>query len=611
VLGLMGCDSSQSEDRVGGGGQAPTFSIGPPEHDFGFTHVGTPQSQTFTIINDGEAPPDSVDEDGTMEGDVELLNSSEPERFSLERGEGSYTLAPGDSLKVEVEFDPEVDQRESTAQLKVTHNGNDEESPFLVPLQGEAVEFEGGAGTSGNPYQITRPDQLQVIDSGLRDAHFVQVGNVDASATSEWNEGDGFIPIGERTDDNRFTGTFEGSGHIISNLQIQRSSENAVGLFGGVGETVIQEVVLRDADIVGDTQVGGIVGQNEGEILRADVTGTVEGNLSVGGVAGVNFDGGTVQRAQIDGTVSGGALVGGLVGRNAEGNVFNSSVQGTVDGTGAAGQVGGLVGRNTEGDIRRSMANADVSSSGERGQVGGLVGRNVGGVIRESEYVNGSVEGQVSAGGLVGANFSGGVIREAVASGTVLSDDRGGGLVGRNAVEGTILNSQTTAEVQSERNAGGLVGLNRDSVRGSWAEGDVRGTENVGGLIGANLGTVQASYAQGTVDGDMRVGGLVGRSNEGSLRQSYTVGSVSGSSSVGALVGRQKGGVVATSYWNTNTTTQSQAVGLRKDTSVDAAGLTEREMTGTEARQNMDGFDFEDTWTVVTDGYPALQWENR
>jgi hypothetical protein len=69
--------------------------------------------------------------------------------------------------------------------------------------------------------------------------------------------------------------------------------------------------------------------------------------------------------------------------------------------------------------------------------------------------------------------------------------------------------------------------------------------------------------------------------------------------------------VVATSYWNTNTTTQSQAVGLRKDTSVDAAGLTEREMTGTEARQNMDGFDFEDTWTVVTDGYPALQWENR
>lgn len=608
LLGLAGCDSTQSEDRVGGSGQAPVFSIAPSQFDYGFTHIGTPQTRTFSIVNDGEAPPDSVEEDGTLEGDVELTGPN-LDRFSIEGG-GSYTLDPGDTLDVVVEFSPVEDQTQSEAQLTISHNGDDQQSPFLVSLSGEGVQFEGGSGTSSDPYEITRPDQLQVIDSGLRDAHFVQVGDVDASVTAEWNEDKGFIPIGHRTDGDRFVGTFDGAGYTISNLQIQRADSNGVGLFAAVGETTIQNVVLRDASIAGGTQVGGVVGQNAGGTVRGvEVNGSIDGNVSVGGVAGVSVEDATVVLAETDATVNGAALVGGAVGRNVESTLQNSTVKGVVEGTGAPGQVGGLIGRNVRGEIVRSLVAADVSSSGERGQVGGLVGRNTNGVIRASEYSEGTVDGQVSVGGLVGANFGGGEVRTSTAAGTVTSEDRGGGLVGRNAIESLILNSGATASVESDRNAGGLVGLNRDSVRGCWAEGPVQGDTNVGGLVGANLGTVQASYAQGDVNGGTRAGGLVGRSNEGVLRQSYAVGTVSGSAPVGGLVGRQKGGAVAVSYWNTDATGQSSAAGTQEKTTIDAGGLSKAEMTGTAAPENMEGFDFDGTWTVVADDYPVLQWE--
>jgi hypothetical protein len=39
------------------------------------------------------------------------------------------------------------------------------------------------------------------------------------------------------------------------------------------------------------------------------------------------------------------------------------------------------------------------------------------------------------------------------------------------------------------------------------------------------------------------------------------------------------------------------------------ASLNTSEMQGNSAEENMDGFDFQDTWRVVMGDYPALQWE--
>lgn len=614
TVALSGCDGTGSEgeetEEFGGeGGQAPAILVEVPGPDFGFVHVGTPQTLTVSIVNEGSPPPDSVDEDGVLEGEVDLAES---ERFGIESGRGAYSLAPGDTQEVVVEFDPAEHREESQALLEITHNDDDEDSPVSVALEGEGVEFEGGVGSQRNPYQIAEVSQLQVIDSGLLERHFIQVADVDAGVTSGWNEDDGFIPIGDREDGRRFTGQFDGRGHVISGLYIDRSDEHGVALFSSVGDAVIENVVLRKIDITGASQVGSVVGQNlEGEVQDVDVQGDIEGDISVGGVVGAHIGGPDLQSSRARVAVTGEALVGGLVGRNVESRIRNSVGLGRVEGTAEAGQVGGLVGRNVQGDVLQSSSQADVFSSGERGQVGGLVGRNVEGLVSQSSYAEGTVEGKVSAGGLVGVNFGGGEVRGSVAGGTVVSGDRGGGLVGRNAVQGQIVNSHASADVDADRNAGGLVGLNRERIRACWAHGSVQGEANVGGLVGANLGEIRSSYARGSVEGDSRVGGLVGRSNGGVLEKAYAAGAVTGGDEVGGLVGRQEEGEVGASYWDTAETRQSEGVGVQQESSVQAQGFRTEQMTGANAEDNMGDFDFSNTWRTVVGDYPALRWEDQ
>jgi hypothetical protein len=113
------------------------------------------------------------------------------------------------------------------------------------------------------------------------------------------------------------------------------------------------------------------------------------------------------------------------------------------------------------------------------------------------------------------------------------------------------------------------------------------------------------------VEGTEEVGGLVGLiSLSERLRETYAAGRVSGSSDVGGLVGRRRSpeGTIAVTYWDTRATRQDEAIGTGATTNVETTGLTAGQMQGRFARDNMDGFDFGDTWQTVNDGYPALWW---
>jgi len=69
--------------------------------------------------------------------------------------------------------------------------------------------------------------------------HFALGSNIDASGTSTWNAGAGFSPIG--SDTTLFTGSFDGLGHTITALTINRPSLASVGLFGSAtGSTTKQ-----------------------------------------------------------------------------------------------------------------------------------------------------------------------------------------------------------------------------------------------------------------------------------------------------------------------------------------------------------------------------------
>ena len=275
-------------------------------------------------------------------------------------------------------------------------------------------------------------------------------GTVDAD-DEFWNDGAGWAPIRNAGPLYAFVATFEGNGHIITHLHINRTTESSVGLFQSVAAGgQIRNVEIREAMVRGSEYVGGLVSLNAGSIVASAATGTVEGVRHVGTLSG--------------------STVGGLVGIN-RGTIIGSSARITVTGR---SYTGGLVGRNYGSEAYMAASHAMGTVTGTGGNIGGLVGENAGGTVRAS-FATGAVEGVQEVGGLVGTNT------------------------------GKIAASYATGGVQAggvhSRDAGGLVGSNRRSVVASYATGVVTGSQHVGGLVGANDGSIAASYATGAVAG--------------------------------------------------------------------------------------------------------------
>ena len=123
-----------------------------------------------------------------------------------------------------------------------------------------------------------------------------------ANTSSMWKTGDGFSPIGSAT--TPFTGSFDGQGHTITGLSINRSSTDDVGLFGFVGTGgVVQNVVLVNATVSGQNNVGGLAGFNKGTVSNSYATGSVSGVSNVGGLVGKN-DGGAISAGSAAGAVT-------------------------------------------------------------------------------------------------------------------------------------------------------------------------------------------------------------------------------------------------------------------------------------------------------------------
>ena len=232
------------------------------------------------------------------------------------------------------------------------------------------------------------------------DLDFDTNGNGAADATDAyWNGGSGWSPISLTG----FTAVFEGNGHTIRNLFIDRSSDANVGLFEAVViPSVVRNVVLESVDVTGGERVGGLAGQASGTISGVSVSGSVSGESAVGGLVGYTLPSGVItgshSTASVTGTKprsEGGRDVGGLVGYN-EGAVRASYATGAV--SGKANNTGGLVGFNS-GAVIASYARLDVTGSGR--YIGGLAGSHYAGAITFS-YAAGATAGGTDAGGLVG-----------------------------------------------------------------------------------------------------------------------------------------------------------------------------------------------------------------
>ena len=269
------------------------------------------------------------------------------------------------------------------------------------------------------------------------DLDFDTNGNGRADAgDAYWNGGRGWLPIGySGTAFSRFNATFDGGGHTIANLHVNRR-DLYIGLFAA-SDAVIRRVGLVSGSVSGDRYVGTLVGWNNGAMTDSYATVAVTSTTADDGE------------------------VGGLVGYN-RGTITRSHATGIVLGGNGADQVGGLVGTNS-GAIAGSYAAGAV---GGGWNVGGLVGSNFGDIT--SSYAEGSVSGYRDIGGLVGENFHVGAIADSYATGNVTryagGADGVGGLVGSNyGSASSITHSYAIGKVAgSGTGIGGLVGYNGD-----------------------------------------------------------------------------------------------------------------------------------------------------
>ena len=262
----------------------------------------------------------------------------------------------------------------------------------------------GTAGTDAAAYAAVFPNpdsSMGCPDTGCTgyeltaDLDFDENG--DGNRNDTYNTGAGWLPIG-----GRFGAVFEGNGHTIANLFINRGDTDDVGLFGAVSGAV-RNLGLADANVRarGGAATGALAGTlvRNSSISASWSTGSVGGSEAVGGLVGESGSGAQIVASYAAVSVTGlydfdtrvsGIQVGGLVGILRGGSVVASYATGRVDGD---FYVGGLVGDTMGGAITASYATG-VVEDGE-GWVGGLVGRTDADATVTDSYFDAKTTGRV------------------------------------------------------------------------------------------------------------------------------------------------------------------------------------------------------------------------
>ena len=345
--------------------------------------------------------------------------------------------------------------------------------------------------------------------------------------------------------------------------------------------------------------VGGLVGNNTGELVRSYAVGRVSGGLVMGVLAGGNdgmitgVDAGTVKECYSAGTVTGikNGTIGGLVGYN-NGTLTLSYSTASVDGGTTAG---GLVGSNNW-KIARCVWN--VTASGLSKSAGG-VGLTADEMMDPNALgLNGFCD---DPNWVLDAHHSCPTLAWEGTPGQTIPSPALAWLEGKGTAEAPYEINTTaqlihiattpflwdkhlllTADIDLDPNLpggstfsqavipefdgvfdGGGHSISNVSIRGGsylglfgrlwWYRTEIRDLrvlnvalegwgEYVGGLIGWNYGHISGCSSTGRVKGSYTVGGLVGL-NEGSVAGGYSACTVSGEYYVGGLAGQNHNSV--------------------------------------------------------------------
>ncbi|BBM89245.1 hypothetical protein COTS27_00940 [Spirochaetota bacterium] len=282
----------------------------------------------------------------------------------------------------------------NTRSVTATKGESNSTFNFNIIIQPCVVSALLGSGTESDPWQINSDLQLNLVSELVNvansihaDDHYILTADIDLKiADAPWSGGFGFTPIGTTSvmsanfndHTNRFAGTFDCRGNIISNLYIsntnhQNTATNGFnkGLLGyATNGAVIRNCGLVNVDILAKETVGGLVGNAQGiRIERSFVQGVIRGtDEPIGGLAGLaslntmiveSYVAGEVTNISRAAKVIGSLDTGGLIGRSGA-VVINSYASVSLMG---AEETGGLIGNDVGlGSITNSYAVGSITS---------------------------------------------------------------------------------------------------------------------------------------------------------------------------------------------------------------------------------------------------------
>lgn len=457
---------------------------------------------------------------------------------------------------------PQTDPKESQPVVQTPETG----------YHAAAESFAGGTGTEADPYQISEPGHLVLLQEMLKaeaeeldlqatysTAYYVLTADIalnDVADYENWSASApeyAWEPIGTGATGHWFDGVLDGNNHTISGLYINAVSAEAYqafGLFGQMNGTVrnlnIDNAYIR---VQGSSaNVGVLAGCDylDAVIENCQVSATVEisGTGDVGGVIG-NATGATVSGCTFTGSITqmdeSYSNIGGIAGSS--GTIIGCTNQAALTG---CGYTGGIVGY---ADVVKDCRNAgNVTGDTTGGIAGRLYAAGTGLEIENTELgvancVNDAqVTGTTVAGGIVGwmGNDESDIsmyVTNCENNGGIFSDSLAAGIVGRLSVERAnrmeVENCVNHVDITGKGTNGGIIGELTGGVLHQSGSAVISDCRNLGNITSEDLysGGIVAYFLIMGDETDLQVT-LENCSNEGNVAALTCAGGILGFSNV-------------------------------------------------------------------------------
>ncbi len=307
----------------------------------------------------------------------------------------------------------------TTYKLLMNSGVRDKEGIEIAPFT--AFTFtttDNGNGSENDPYLIFTAAQLDNMRKKMT-SHYKLERDIDIATStyiSENNTADkGWLPIGDSRES--FAGGFNGNGHRITGLSINRPGKDSMGLFGQISDATIENVYIADGSVIGEDSCGSIIGYS----YHSNITNCCNESVNI----------------------KGRSYAGGIIGSVYSTNITKCRNSGNVESS--DDKAGGITGW-TKDISKLNICKNSGSVTSQKNHVGGITGYNNG--TLENCFNEGNITAYSYAGGIAGSNNVSGKIDRCISIGNIsvtnLGENYYGGICGYTDGTATISNNFIT-----------------------------------------------------------------------------------------------------------------------------------------------------------------------